>query len=960
MIGMSQKSKNCLTEDTLHMLAHGECTPTDLHQCEEHVDGCERCRDLLESRSLDVTWHESCLPALHSHNCPSDHGSEFTGEYDQEGYPHRGHEDSMKQAALELLGPTDDPEMLGRIGNYEVVGLIGSGGMGVVFKAFDSALNRYVAIKMMQPHLAVSGAARQRFSREGRAAAAVIDDCVLPIHAVAEWQGVPYLVMQYSSGLNLQRRLEMEGPLKLNEILRVAMQTARGLAAAHAQGLVHRDVKPSNILFDGSVERAHLTDFGLARAVDDASVTRTGLLAGTPQYMSPEQVRGERVDARSDLFSLGATLYAMCTGRSPFRGDSTYSVLHRLTHDQPRPIQEINPEIPGWLCAVIDKLLSKAPDQRFQSAEELSVLLEKCLAHVQQPTEARLPAEIRTLPEACDRPRFPGWIKWIAWAVPIGGLLFAGVLIVLESGKGTIRIESDADNIPIRITQGEQVIKQLTITRSGAAVRVNAGNYQIELENINDASIHVLGGSVRLQRSETEIVRITQSALDESNPEQRTYPGSEWDVAPISASETRVFVAGDRESSMAALKSNVKNLQRGEGLSPEIESTITVDLTGDAGIDWLFSESPLKREPLGYPFCLNNVECRNGGTSSWPLIDSENRRMVLRARMECAEASDAFWNRILGVSIGIHISKTDFDLINDGQDITKVIYLPQDPANPEVLQSMASSEEGADLDILEEASKLGQPVISFRLEPVVSYSEESGSILKSYSIGDAISDARFVDLSPRNALSPVADSVNARIEDEADRLVSQIEKDYGPNAVSFDPNTMSLIIDHDLTGQQRIAEYLRVRGIANQPLINLTITGVSSEWMDDEHAEKFEHWQDSAAPLTKDEVAQIHSWHTELSKLYYHDGTFIPGKPESFQIEAFTATMIARHVPARVGDFARIQVRLDLSDALSNRISLLGTVATDGTGLVLRQPESDNFFWLITSDAEKSATMDNN
>ncbi|MFN0052347.1 MAG: protein kinase domain-containing protein [Planctomycetales bacterium] len=273
--------------------------------------------------------------------------------------------------------------------------------MGVVFKAFEPALNRFVAIKMLLAHLAASGAARKRFAREGQAAAAVIDDNVMPIYSVAEWQGVPYLVTQYSRGATLQKRIQDQGPLELKEILRIGMQTARGLAAAHAQGLVHRDVKPSNILLDGTVERALLTDFGLARAVDDASITRTGTIAGTPQYMSPEQARGGSVDARSDLFGLGCVLYAMCTGRPPFRAESSYAILRMITDDEPLSIREINPDIPEWLCLLISRLMAKSPDARFGNALEVAAVLEQCLAHVQQPTAVALPASL--VPRAAGR-----------------------------------------------------------------------------------------------------------------------------------------------------------------------------------------------------------------------------------------------------------------------------------------------------------------------------------------------------------------------------------------------------------------------------------------------------------------------------------------------------------------------------------------------------------------------------
>ncbi len=366
---------------------------------ELHLDDCHTCRRQLEAATAsEDAWcyvRDSLRPSpiLPS---PSGRGAGGEGEPDDDSALDSAAEDLTSNPAtiLKLLAPTDDDRMLGRWGTYEVVGVVGTGGMGVVLKAFDAALNRYVAIKILAPHLGTSGAAIRRFSREGKAAAAVVHDNVIEIYGVSEAAGLPYLVMPYVRGPSLQRRLNDEGPLAVVEILRVAMQAAAGLAAAHAQGLVHRDVKPANILLADGIERVKLTDFGLARAADDASLTRTGVIAGTPQYMSPEQARGESVDPRSDLFSLGSVLYAMCTGRPPFRAETSYGVLRRITDDEPRPIREINPDIPDWLCDIVAKLMAKRPDDRFQSAHEVAMLLEQCLAHVQQPTVVPLPEAV--------------------------------------------------------------------------------------------------------------------------------------------------------------------------------------------------------------------------------------------------------------------------------------------------------------------------------------------------------------------------------------------------------------------------------------------------------------------------------------------------------------------------------------------------------------------------------------
>ena len=277
--------------------------------------------------------------------------------------------------------------------------------MGIVLKGYDPQLQRIVAIKVLAPELASNANARKRFRREGAAAAAVSHDHVVTIHAVEEAEGLPHLVMEYISGHSLEGRIKREGSLELKEILRISMQIASGLAAAHAQGLVHRDIKPANILLENGVERVKITDFGLARAVDDVRITKPGVVTGTPEYMSPEQARSEPVDHRSDLFSLGSVLYAMCTGRSPFRADSTPVMIHRVCEETPRSIQQVNPDMPEWLVLIIDRLLAKSPEDRFQSASEVADLLSRYLAHLQQPLKVPKPPRPKKLKLGGDHPR---------------------------------------------------------------------------------------------------------------------------------------------------------------------------------------------------------------------------------------------------------------------------------------------------------------------------------------------------------------------------------------------------------------------------------------------------------------------------------------------------------------------------------------------------------------------------
>ncbi len=301
----------------------------------------------------------------------------------------------LQEISLSFLQPIDKEDCLGTIGPYEVLEVIGRGGMGVVLRAVDLKLNRIVAVKVLIPEPAANPNARKRFLREAQAAAAISHPYVVTIHAVEEAHGdgterpvPPYLVMECVVGQSLQEKLDNVGSLRLAENLRISRQIAEGPAAAHKQGLIHQDIKPANILLENGVERVKITDFGLAQAIDDITVTRTGEVSGTPQYMSPEQASGKRVDHRSDLFSLGCVMDAMCTGHSPFRGDSLAHVIKRVTQDTPRPITEQNPDVPPWLVQIIDCLLQKGPDQRFQSAEGLVVILEQHLARIQQPADS--------------------------------------------------------------------------------------------------------------------------------------------------------------------------------------------------------------------------------------------------------------------------------------------------------------------------------------------------------------------------------------------------------------------------------------------------------------------------------------------------------------------------------------------------------------------------------------------
>jgi Leucine-rich repeat (LRR) protein len=277
---------------------------------------------------------------------------------------------------VDFLAPPQADDELGRLGKHRVLKVLGHGGMGVVYLAEDTRLKRLVAIKAMLPALAASASAGQRFLREAQAMAAVKHDHVVTVHQVDEERSVPFLVMELLQGEPLDKRLRQEGKLPLAEVLRIGREIAEGLEAAHTTGLIHRDVKPANVFLEAPRSRVKILDFGLARAASgEGGLTQQGAIVGTPGYMAPEQARGESVDARSDLFSLGVVLYRLCTGQMPFRGaDAVSTLVEVATHQPPAPSQ-VSPGVPWELSDLVMRLLEKDPHRRPATAGEVVEVL---------------------------------------------------------------------------------------------------------------------------------------------------------------------------------------------------------------------------------------------------------------------------------------------------------------------------------------------------------------------------------------------------------------------------------------------------------------------------------------------------------------------------------------------------------------------------------------------------------
>jgi len=280
----------------------------------------------------------------------------------------------------------DDPTVtseipsLSQLGPYKLESPLGVGGMGEVYRATDTRLHRTVAVKILPRDKSADAERRRRFLQEARAASALNHPNIVTIHDISSDQGIDFLVLEHIPGVTLKQRIA-EGPLGFDLLLRCASQTAAALAAAHAAGIIHRDIKPANIMIIEE-RQIKVLDFGLAKlstpgSSDKLDLTIPGLVLGTAAYMSPEQTRGEPLDARSDIFSFGAVLYEAATGRQPWSGRSTLEVMHAIATEEPADLCALRPELPSDFAALVRRCLRKSPAERYQTMAEVAAALDR-------------------------------------------------------------------------------------------------------------------------------------------------------------------------------------------------------------------------------------------------------------------------------------------------------------------------------------------------------------------------------------------------------------------------------------------------------------------------------------------------------------------------------------------------------------------------------------------------------
>ena len=556
---MTTTDKNCPDPEVLEQLLLGRVPSEEAVDLEDHLAVCEQCAE----RAGAINSEDELIVAMQAKQLPPEDDGRVSALIDQlrevsaEAQTSRLGETQAGAgqpavAALdelsELLDPPVEADEIGRIGQYHVLDVLGAGGMGLVLRARDPQLKRTVAIKVMKGDVANDESAKSRFLREAQATAAIEHDNIVTIYQVAEHRGLPYYAMQFLRGESLEDRLKREGNLDQGEVLRIGREVAEGLAAAHAEGLLHRDIKPDNIWLEEKTGRAKIVDFGLARDTkDEENITLSGMLLGTPRYMAPEQALGKAVDHRCDLFSLGSVLYHLATGQPPFAADNLAATLMAVVNKQPQSITELHPEVDAELVHLIDRLLEKEPSSRFQSAIEVVDAIRTIEQTLADP-ERHQRQEVRSEPTFGELHFQQQRRRGVVIGATVGTLMLAivfGIIFVIQTQTGLVRVEVNDDDLEVLLDE-----QKITVTDRKWNGRKKAAKHQLAIKlgdqtlNIGKATVFEVDGrdvehhvTVKLNgfditSNEFEVARGDKTALTIS-VETRTVTEASDDVSEV-------------------------------------------------------------------------------------------------------------------------------------------------------------------------------------------------------------------------------------------------------------------------------------------------------------------------------------------------------------------------------------------------------------------------------------------
>jgi len=549
----------CPSSSDLKRLVLGQLAETDAARIQKHLDHCEPCLTSLQqcvasdeflnavrtnrptnsettqTLNVSIDWLRGALATwMRTHD---------RTESDKVVLP-----PSMADVKG-LFSPPEAPDEIGRMANFRVLRVLGVGGMAVVFEAEDMGLKRRVALKLMRPAIAASPGATERFLREAQSAAALKHEHVMTVYQVGTFGATPFMALELLSGETLDARLNRTGRMSVREVARIGREIALGLAAAHARGLLHRDIKPANIWLESSHPPADATaetatqhdnpasvahrevssgkvkilDFGLAKTWrDESGLSYPGLLIGTPAYMAPEQLAGEAVDPRTDLFSLGCLMYRMAAGKHPFGGENLLSVVQALTVKQPVPVRTLNPECPQALADLIGQLLAKSPGQRPPSAQAVADVLQSILRSLpaERPSK-QMPTE-RTSPAPRGRrigPLIAASVAliFLAWLVASP---FAAQIIRIATNKGQIVIQVDDPTVTVTVKEDTVLIHD---GQGQAEITVAAGEHQLQVTlTQSSGQSKFITDKFTLHRGERKVVEVREELAKISGPKINT------------------------------------------------------------------------------------------------------------------------------------------------------------------------------------------------------------------------------------------------------------------------------------------------------------------------------------------------------------------------------------------------------------------------------------------------------
>jgi serine/threonine protein kinase/Leucine-rich repeat (LRR) protein len=517
----------CASRDELQRMVLGQLGDQAAARIEKHLERCPRCWSALDqcvasdefleavrdsrpasceptkTMYLPVGWIRSAVSTwIRSHDSTQPEKSVFP----------------LPMAEVRsLLSPPQSADEMGRIADFRVLRVLGIGGMAVVFEAEDNRLARLVALKLMLPAIASKPGATERFLREARSAAALKHEHVVTIYQVGTHDETPFIALELLHGETLEDYLLRNGRMSVRDVVRIGREIAMGLTAAHARGLLHRDIKPANIWLEGPdpparnrpvpnnshdscvatamVESRHpangalpagkvkILDFGCAKSwTDESGITYPGLLIGTPSYMAPEQLTGNAVDPRTDLFSLGCLLYRMAGGRPPFGGDNLLSVVRALALEEPAPLRALNPDVPRALSDLITDLLSKSPDHRPPSAQAVADQLQAIEQGLPPDRIGRGGAGACSTESQAGRGQRTKWamiaVVGLAFLLPLVSFLFGAQIIRIATNNGLVVIKIDDPTVEVSVRENHIVISD---RKGQAEITLTAGEHQLEV-----------------------------------------------------------------------------------------------------------------------------------------------------------------------------------------------------------------------------------------------------------------------------------------------------------------------------------------------------------------------------------------------------------------------------------------------------------------------------------------------